>query len=175
MALIPDYGFPRSNVAPCLLSLRYYGDLISEDSTSCQTLLATLCGCGQSWAREALARSLSPHAEAFLQKPWGVVILDVAICYSPELCCAVQGALARQAHREFSEMDNETLYRTGWMSMRMAAMAMFPEDIICMHEILTKMSLRLNTLAAGEILRARDAVSTQARARETASASAGCA
>jgi hypothetical protein len=151
MTLIPDYGFHKSNVAPCLLALKYYGDAIAEDPNSCHVLTMTLCGCGQAWAREVLARMLAPYAEAFVLRPWGVAVLDVAICHSPELYDSVRLALLKEARRGFADLDGETLYRIGWMSTRMAAMAtvkVFP-DIVDMQEIAQSMLLRSSVLAAG--------------------------
>jgi len=149
MTLIPDYGYHKSNVAPCLLALKYYGDAIAEDPNSCQLLLMTLCGCGQAWAREVLARMLAPYAEAFVLRPWGVAVLDVAICYSPDLYDAVRLVLLKEARQGFPDLDIETLYRVGWMSMRMAPMVKVFPDIVGMQEIMQALALRLNIVAAG--------------------------
>ena len=149
MTLSPDYGSHKSNVAPCLLALKYYGDAIAEDPNSCHLLLMTLCGCGQAWAREVLARTLAPYAEAFVMRPWGVAVLDVAICYSSDLHDAVRLVLVKKARHGFPDLDSETLYRIGWMSMRMAAMVKVFPDIVGMQEIMQSMALRLNMVVAG--------------------------
>jgi hypothetical protein len=156
MSLIPDYGFHKANVVPCLLSLKYCGHVVAEDPNSCRMLFTTLRGCGQAWACEALARTLSPYTEAFALRPWGVAVLDAAISYSPELYTAVRLVLQKEARRGFFDMDRETLYRVGWMSMRMAAMVKDYPDLVGMQEIMETMALRLSTVAAGEIVRVQN-------------------
>jgi hypothetical protein len=157
MTLIPDYGLPMSNVAPCLLSLHFHGHLVAEDPESCRFLMETIRGCEQYWAQEVLARSLCPYTDVFLLRPWGICVLDVAVCYSPELCVAVHSSLVQRSLLAFSDMSNEAVYRASWLCLRMKSYDSILLGSFGMQDIMEKLSIRLNIAASSERVRAEEA------------------
>ena len=150
--MIQDFGSPRSNVASCMISLQFYGSRIAEDPSACKILLETISGCGEAWAQEMLAKCICLHVSAFLLRPWSVSVLDVALCYSEELCIEVHSALLQESRLFFVKMqDDETIYRLSLMSMRMVGQAAVIPDLGGIHEILATLSLRLGQAADRQI------------------------
>jgi len=130
--MIADYGFPRSNVAPCLLALGFHGDAVVRHPASCRLLFETYWWCEQQWARVLLARALCPHVDALLADPWGLALLEVALLVSEELREAVLLGLERLALASFAALNHKDFYLVSrlclsiCLSSRAAAAAVQP-------------------------------------------------
>ena len=103
-------GHPLTQVAPCILSLRYRASEIAADADSCRLLVELFRACSSyDWPCEVMAKSLSGHVATFLERSSAVDMLSVAMCYSLDLFFAIYRELMEMAKGGFSEASHAAL------------------------------------------------------------------
>jgi len=154
MQIITDFGHPCANVASCLLSLRDHGHQIAKDADACGILVKTLQGCEEAWAREAIAKSISPYVSTFSMTPHAIYILEVAIYHSRELFITLNTHLCQLCQSSLAQLGNESVYCLSRLSLRMAHMAVFLPQTPSLRVILDRLAVRLDEAAEKEKLHA---------------------
>ena len=147
--MIPDFGFPKANVAPCLIALEFYGDVAARDAKACRLLFETYWCCEQDWARDLLSRGICPHVDRFLREPWGILLLEVALLTSPseELCHALQAAMQRLAATSFMDICPSLAYRIGVLCLHLCKASRSSMVTLGLGMTLTQLAKRLNGIS----------------------------